>query len=143
LIQINFAFLTRSDGRATDDHVKEDMSTILCIDDEPDALLPRRLLLESAGYRVIEARSGKEGIRLFKTEKVDVVILDYWMSGMNGTAVAQELKNLDPAVPIIVLSGLTELPGESSGLTDRWFLKGSLRAEQLLREIGTLIKRRS
>ena len=66
-------------------------ATILCIDDEANGLLPRRLLLESAGYRVIEARSGAEGIQLFGSEKVDVVILDYWMSGMKGTTVAAEL----------------------------------------------------
>jgi CheY-like chemotaxis protein len=67
-------------------------ATILCIDDEASGLLARRLLLESAGYRVIEAHSGPEGIRLFQSENVSVVILDYWMSGMKGTVVAAELK---------------------------------------------------
>ena len=53
-------------------------ATILCIDDESAGLLPRKLLLESAGHRVLEARSGEEGIQLFQSEKVDAVILDYW-----------------------------------------------------------------
>lgn len=39
---------------------------------------------------MIEARYGEEGIQLFQTEKIDAVILDYWMSGMKGTAVATE-----------------------------------------------------
>ncbi|MGB7497264.1 MAG: response regulator [Candidatus Acidiferrum sp.] len=119
------------------------VATILCIDDEASGLLPRRLLLESAGYRVIEARSGPEGIRIFRTEKVDAVILDYWMSGMKGTTVASELKRIHPAVPIIVLSGMADLPGEAAGLVDKWFMKGSHRAEELLDSISTLLERRT
>jgi len=120
-----------------------DRATILCIDDESAGLLPRKLLLESAGYRVIEARSGEEGIKLFQSEKIDAVILDYWMSGMKGTAVAVELKRINPAIPIIVLSGVSELPGEAAGLADQWLVKGSYRAEKLLDSISTLLERRT
>ena len=63
-------------------------ATILLIDDEAAGLLPRKLLLESAGYRVIDAQSGAQGLQIFQSEQVDAVILDYWMSGMKGTAVA-------------------------------------------------------
>lgn len=115
--------------------------TILCIDDETAGLLTRKLLLESAGYRVLEARSGIEGIRLFQSEKVDAVILDYWMSGMKGTQVASELKRINPSVPIIVLSGMLDLPGEAAGLVDEWMIKGSTRAEQLLSSISALLAR--
>jgi CheY-like chemotaxis protein len=120
----------------------EGVATILCIDDEDAGLLPRKLLLESAGHRVIEARSGAEGIRLFESEKVDAVVLDYWMSGMKGTAVAAELKRLDPSVPIIMLSGLPDFPGETMGIVDEWLLKGSSRAEHLLDKIRALLERR-
>jgi CheY-like chemotaxis protein len=119
-----------------------EVTTILCIDDEATGLMPRRLLLESAGHRVLEARSGLEGIELFQREKVDAVILDYWMSGMKGTTVASELKRINPAVPIIVLSGMSDLPGEAAGLVDQWLVKGSHRAEQLLESISTLLERR-
>jgi PAS domain S-box-containing protein len=120
-----------------------DTSTILCIDDETSGLLPRKLLLESAGHRVLEARSGEEGIRLFQSEKVAAVILDYWMSGMKGTAVASELKRIDPSVPIIVLSGMSDLPGEATGVVDQWIMKGSIRAAELLDSIHSLLERRS
>jgi len=138
------------DTQATEELVAETIAdeperaaaTILCIDDETAGLLPRRLLLESAGYRVIEARSGLEGIRLFQSEKVDAVILDYWMSGMKGTQVASELKRINPNVPIIVLSGMLDLPGEASGLVDEWMIKGSTRAEQLLNSISGLLEQR-
>ena len=108
------------------------MATVLCIDDEPSAIQTRRLLLESEGYQVIDASTGKEGIQLFQSNKIDVVIVDYWMSGMNGLAVAQEIKQLNPAMPVIMLSGLPELPGEAVGIADRWILKG--RPSQALLE---------
>ena len=120
----------------------DDAATILCIDDEPAGMFARKLLLESAGHRVIEARSGVEGIRLFKSQKVDAVILDYWMSGMKGTEVAGHLKELNPSVPIIVLSGLPDFPGETTGVIDEWLLKGNHRPEHLLVTVKALLERR-
>ena len=46
--------------------MKSDPAKILCIDDEEPGLELRKLLLESAGYHVITARSGAEGIQLFR-----------------------------------------------------------------------------
>lgn len=109
----------------------ETMATILCIDDESAALQARRLLLESEGYQVIEAHSGKEGLERFQEQRVDLVILDYWMAGMNGTATAQAIKKINPKVPIIMLSGYGELPGEIVGIADRWILKGRATRELL------------
>jgi|SRR5579872_268350 len=100
------------------------MTTILCIDDEPDALEVRKLLLESAGYRVIQAASGKQGLKLFSVAVINLVLVDYWMPGMNGLAVARQIKELDPDMPIVMISGLAELPGEAVGIADRWILKG-------------------
>jgi len=120
----------------------EDAATILCIDDEPAGMFARKLLLESAGHRVVQARSGPEGIQLFKAQKIDAVILDYWMSGMKGTAVAAELKELNPTVPVIILSGLPDFPGETTGVIDEWLLKGSDRPEHLLVTIKALLERR-
>jgi PAS domain S-box-containing protein len=137
--------LPDDDGRIVQAHTempRQDAAMILCIDDETEGLLARRLLLESAGFRVIEANSGEDGIRLFRSERVAVVILDYWMSGMKGTAVASELRRIDPAVPIIVLSGMSDLPGEAAGLVDQWIVKGSTRPEQLLNCVNALLDRR-
>ena len=100
------------------------MATILSIDDEPEASEIRKLLLESEGYEVLLAQTGEDGLRLFQSQRIDLVVVDYWMRGMNGLAVAREIKRLNPAVPIIVLSGLAELPGEAVGIADRWIMKG-------------------
>jgi len=117
--------------------------TVLCIDDDATGLSTRKMLLESAGYHVIEARSGAEGIELFRSHRVGAVILDYWMTEMKGTAVAFELKRIDPSVPIIVLSGVSDLPGEAVGVIDRWLVKGSHRGEKLLESLNSLMEHRA
>lgn len=115
------------------------MAIILCIDDEQDASRVRRLLLESEGYEVIDARTGQEGLRLFRSHKIDLVIVDYWMTGMNGLVVAGEIKKLNSGVPIIVLSGLAELPGEAIGIADRWIIKGG-PTQDLLNAIASFTR---
>jgi CheY-like chemotaxis protein len=115
---------------------------VLCIDDEPDAIQIRRMLLESEGYKVFDAGTGEEGLRQFQNNQIDVVILDYWMSGMNGLVVAREIKKLQPSIPIIVLSGYCELPGEAVGIADRWILKGR-STQDLLDALAALTQGKS
>src|SRR6266700_160759 len=66
-------------------------ATVLCIDDEQTALQLRRTLLESAGYKVLAAKSGALGIKIFSSEPVHAVVLDYWMADMNGLQVARQI----------------------------------------------------
>lgn len=120
----------------------EKSAAILCIDDEPDAIQIRRMLLESEGYKVFDAATGEEGLRQFQNHKIDAVVVDYWMSGMNGLVVAREIKKLEPTMPIIVLSGYSELPGEAVGIADRWILKGR-SAQDLLDALAALTKEKS
>ena len=103
--------------------IAEKMAKILCIDDESAALNIRKRVLETAGHHVLTARSGDDGLQLFRSESFDLVLLDYWMPGMNGIATARELKRIDASVPMIILSGLSQLPDETMGVVDRWILK--------------------
>jgi len=96
----------------------------LCVDDEPIGLSVRKMTLESEGYRVLTAENGPNGLRIFATEAVDVVILDYKMPGMNGDVVAKEMKRLKPSVPILLLSAYVDLPREALALVDKYLTKG-------------------
>lgn len=118
------------------------MPMILCVDDETTALAVRKRVLESAGYQVATARSGEEGIRLFRSQVFDAAILDYWMPNMNGIAVAREFKRLNSAVPIVIFSALSPLPDETIGIADRWILKDE-GPEYLLRALKSLLETRS
>jgi len=120
--------------------VAAEMAKILCIDDESAALNIRKRVLETADHQVLTARSGEEGIQLFRSEPFDLVLLDYWMPGMNGIATARELKRISPSVPTVILSGLSQLPDESIGVVDRWILKDE-GPQFLLNTIKALLKR--
>jgi CheY-like chemotaxis protein len=123
--------------------MQKESATVLCIDDEQTALQLRQTLLESAGYKVIASKSGKQGINAFRSENVQAVILDYWMADMNGMQVARELRKLNPAVPIIILSAYGELLDESLGIADLWIRKGEEDPQYLLERLEELLKSRA
>src|SRR6266567_9618463 len=83
---------------------------ILCIDDHWNGLMGRKLLLEQSGYEVLEATGGDEGLRLFRSNAVDAVVVDYQMPGMNGDVVAAKMKRIKAQVPIMMLSAYGPLP---------------------------------
>ena len=98
--------------------------TVLCVDDERIGLRVRKIMLESRGYRVLTANSGDEGLRLFDENQVDVVVLDYYMPGLNGGDVASEMRRRRPGVPIVFLSAYFSLPPEALELADAFITKG-------------------
>jgi CheY-like chemotaxis protein len=122
--------------------MQKEPATVLCIDDEQTALQLRQHLLESAGYKVLAAKSGRQGVTAFKSEAVSAVILDYWMADMNGMQVAREIRKLNPAVPIIILSAYGELLDESLGIADIWIRKGEEDPQFLLARLDELLKTR-
>jgi len=98
-------------------------ATILCIDDQWEGLIGRKMLLEKDGYTVLEATDGSEGLRLFLSNPVDAVILDYQMPGMNGDVVAAEMKLLKSHVPILLLSAYGPLPKSKLKSVDTFLSK--------------------
>lgn len=98
--------------------------TVLCVDDEAIGLRVRKILLESHGFKVLTANSGQQGLHVFDEQHVDLVILDYYMPGMNGGDVAAELRKRRPAVPIIFLSAYFSLPPAALELANAFITKG-------------------
>ena len=121
--------------------MEKTLATILCIDDEENQLVLRKLMLERAGYRVLTAESPAQAFALFGSDTVDLVIVDYYMPGMNGLALAREILR-KRKLPVVVLSAYAELPGESIGTADTWIMKGTA-SEELLRKITELLSRSS
>lgn len=116
--------------------------TLLCIDDEENGLKLRKLLFERQGHHVLTALDGPTGIDLFKTRSVDAVIVDYRMPNMDGALVAERLKELRPAVPIIMLSGENDVPNEAKQTVDAFVTKGDSPAV-LLQTTASLLQIRS
>ena len=110
--------------------------TVLLVEDS-DALrdLTRRILVEG-GYEVLEARNGVQAVRIVARQgPVDLLVSDIVMPGMNGHALASRLREQDPAIPIVFMSGYSDdalLGGEFS---ETRLLPKPFDAEQLLRAV--------
>jgi two-component system chemotaxis response regulator CheY len=77
---------------------------VLLVDDSGLARRSARRVLEEAGYAVVEAEDGLSALERFAVEKPDVVMLDLVMKGMYGLDVLEKLREMDPAVKVIVVS---------------------------------------
>ena len=89
------------------------MKRILVIDDEVEVLNLIRRVLKRAGYEVMKASGGEEGINLIKENPVDLVITDIVMPDKGGIEVLINLHRDFPALKKIVMSGKIETESDS------------------------------
>ena len=84
------------------------MPVINVVDDDESMRFLLRLILERAGYDVVEAESGEECLENFDSIRPDLILLDLNMPGINGWDVCKQIKERIPAnsVPISMLSGM-------------------------------------
>jgi two-component system response regulator VicR len=89
------------------------MSKVLVIDDDPDIILSVRMTLEGAGYDVVEALSGEQGIEKIQTEKPALIILDVMMETKTaGFKLAQQLHDPESDlsiykdIPVLMLTSI-------------------------------------
>ena len=90
--------------------------TILVIDDEPHMVLGISDALEFEGYEVVSAQTGGEGVQLARRARPDAVLLDLMLPDVNGYQVCEQLRALDPAVPIIMLTARSQETDKIRGL---------------------------
>ena len=83
---------------------KHGPQSVLVIDDDPDMRQVLSDFLRGSGYRVVEAANGREGIFAAESERVDLVILDKEMPGMNGLEVLSFFQLRRPRLPIIFIT---------------------------------------
>lgn len=91
-----------------------DRNWIMCVDDENIPLLLRTRVLEKAGFRVTPVSSASEALNLLETKPVNLVLTDLLMPGMSGAEFAREIKARRPDLPVVIVSGVTELPPDAS-----------------------------
>lgn len=78
--------------------------TILVIDDEAVIRQSLRNYLEDLDYRAVTAKDGRSGIKLFEQGKIDLVLVDLRMPGMDGLEVLAHLSRTSPDTPLIVVT---------------------------------------
>ena len=91
---------------------------VLAVDDEPDILRLIEIKLETAGFEVMTARDGEEGVRMALAENPDVVLLDLTMPKLGGHAAARRIKaEVTPKPIILMLTGQAPGAEVASALT--------------------------
>ena len=96
--------------------------TILCVDDEETPRILRKLILQKQGYQVVTAASGLEALELLDRANVNLVLSDQMMPGMSGTELTKSVKAMRPTMPVILISGVNEIPADA-GHADRFISK--------------------
>jgi PAS domain S-box-containing protein len=83
---------------------------ILAVDDDLIVLMNAVAMLEDMGHHVHEATSGKAALELLKTRRVDLLITDYAMPGINGLDLIEAARRLQPDLRTAMVSGYADLP---------------------------------
>jgi CheY-like chemotaxis protein len=99
-----------------------DPITILCVDDEEIPRTLRALILRKQGYQVLTAASGTEALSLLDQNSVSLVLTDQMMPVMSGTELTKRVKAIRPRLPVILISGMNEIPADAS-CADRFVSK--------------------
>ena len=115
---------------------------VLVVDDAPDIVRLTRDYLEHAGFVVLSAANGDDALRLARTERPDLIVLDLGLPGRDGLDVTRELRR-DSTVPIVMLTARTEesdkLVGLELGADD--YVTKPFSAKELVARVRAVLRR--
>jgi response regulator RpfG family c-di-GMP phosphodiesterase len=78
---------------------------VLCIENQVDDLATLRRLLEMAGYEVVSASTGKQGLLLLATQSIQAVLVEYDLPDIAGDILQAEIRRIKPDVPTLLFAG--------------------------------------
>lgn len=79
---------------------------VLCVENHAEYLDALTYMLESAGYEVVTATSGREGVSMLANQSVHGVLLEYDLPDATGSAVRTEMKRIKPEIPVLLFAGV-------------------------------------
>jgi CheY-like chemotaxis protein len=121
-------------------NMRAEKPTILCIDDDKTGVTLRKAVLQSAGYSVLTATCGREAIEIIESDsRIDLVIVDYLMPGMDGTIVAAAIRTSRPKIPIVMLTAYVAVPENAQNWVDHIIKKGQEPAV-FLQEVAKMLE---
>jgi CheY-like chemotaxis protein len=88
-------------------------TVILCVDDEEIPRTLRAMVLTRQGFAVLSAVSAAQALELLNQHHVDLVLTDQMMPVMVGTELTKLIRALRPRLPIIIVSGVNEIPDDA------------------------------
>src|SRR5512135_213271 len=109
-------------------------TALLIVDDEEDIRETLSGIFEDEGYNVTAVASGEEALGFLKEQSPDLVLLDVWLSGMDGIQTLQEIKKASPDLPVVMISGHgnIELAVKATRMGAYEFLEKPLSLERVL-----------
>jgi len=113
--------------------------TVLCIDDQTVILHLLKAALEAHGYVALPIENSRKALNVAAALRVDAIIVDYAMPGMNGLEVAAALKQLQPDTPIILYAGSLHALPPALTAVDAFVAKGE-GLEALLSVLARLLQ---
>jgi CheY-like chemotaxis protein len=122
-------------------------TTILAIDDDPRLCLTISRWLEVKGnYRAIAVTDGRQGLKLAKREKPDLILLDLVMPGIDGIEVLKKLNKSAATryIPVVILTGSPSIETREDAEYEyaEHYLTKPIDSETLLAKIESILKRR-
>ena len=112
------------------------MKRILLVEDDHDIAEVITFTLEKAGFQVMKADSAEVALELFRFQKPDLVLSDFKMPGMDGDDFARTIREENPHIPIIILSGFS---GELDELPVNFILNKPVDQTRLLQLVQRLL----
>ncbi len=79
---------------------------VLCVENQPEYMNALKYMLETAGFEVVAATTGKQAISVLTKNSIQGVLLEYDLPDANGTAVRAEMKRIKPEVPVLLFAGI-------------------------------------
>ncbi|UCD88276.1 MAG: response regulator [Desulfobacterales bacterium] len=124
----------------TAEKVVKGTGTVLLVDDEDVVLQVGQELLETMGYRVLVAKDGKEGIRVYRKNmgSIDIVVLDMVMPNIGGGEAYDCIKEINPDAKILLSSGHS-IDGEVSEMLERG-CNGFIQKPFALRDLSVKVR---
>ena len=115
---------------------------VLIVDDEKNIRRTFKMVLESEGFEVSVAETGEEALKVHQKEKPDAVVLDVKLPGIDGIETLRRIKDKEPELPVIMISGhgtiATAVEATRFGAFD--FVEKPLSKERLLVAIRNALK---
>jgi len=117
---------------------------ILLVDDNVSGSTARKTVLEELGHKISVSSSGADALEQFSKQKYDLVVTDYKMPRMDGLELIVRLREEDPDISIVLVSGFVDTLGmnEASTGADAVIQKSANEVTHLVRAVSRLLRRK-
>jgi PAS domain S-box-containing protein len=134
------------DEKELAEDILEGSETVLLVDDEDMIIEVGKPILEQIGYNVLIATGGKEALDIYEKNKqeIDIVILDMIMPGIGGGETYDRLKELNPAIKVLLSSGYS-INGQATKILERGcdgFIQKPFNVMDLSRKIRGILEKK-